>query len=124
MRVGEGIELRWESMCAGIAHQPAWLERGPRDLLEEARRFDGPAPPRIFLAGCGDSHYAGLGARLAFERGIPPQALPSLELSRCELELAPAGSWAICVSNSGKVVRTVETAANARERSLPTIGVT
>jgi glucosamine--fructose-6-phosphate aminotransferase (isomerizing) len=127
MRVGEGIELRWENMRAGIEQQPAWLEHGPRELLEEARRsVEGPAPPRIFLTGCGDSHYAGLGARLAFERwsGIPTQALPSLELSRYELELAPAGSWSVCVSNSGKVVRTVEAAENARDRGLRSIGVT
>jgi glutamine---fructose-6-phosphate transaminase (isomerizing) len=127
MRVGEGIELRWESMLAGIRQQPAWLERGPRQLLDEARRLiEGPSPPRIYLAGCGDSHYAGLAARLAFERwsGIPTQALPSLELSRYELELAPAGAWVVCVSNSGKVVRTVEAAANGRARGLLAIGVT
>ena len=127
MRVGEGIELRWDNMRAGIDQQPAWLAHGPRELLEEARRsIDGLPPPRIFLTGCGDSHYAGLATRLAFERwsGIPTQALPSLELSRYELELAQAGSWAICVSNSGKVVRTVEAAANARQRGLHAIGVT
>lgn len=127
MRTGQGIELRWESMQAGIAMQAAWLAHGPRDLLDEARRLlDGPPPPRIYLAGCGDSHYAGLAARLAFERwsGIPTQALPALELSRYELELAPAGAWAICVSNSGKVVRTVEAAAEARRRGLRSIGVT
>jgi glucosamine--fructose-6-phosphate aminotransferase (isomerizing) len=127
MRVGDGIELRWESMLAGIRQQPEWLEQGPRTLLEDSRRLlAGPAPPRIYLAGCGDSHYAGLAARLAFERwsGIPTQALPSLELSRYELELAPAGSWAICVSNSGKVVRTVEAAVNAQARDLLAIAVT
>jgi glutamine---fructose-6-phosphate transaminase (isomerizing) len=127
MRVGDGIELRWENMLAGIREQPAWLEHGPGELVEEARRLiGGPPPPRIYLAGCGDSHYAGLAARLAFERwsGIPTQALPSLELSRYELELAPAGAWAVCVSNSGKVVRTVEAAANARARGLVVIGVT
>ena len=114
-------------MLAGIRMQADWLRNGPAELLEEARRLlDGPAPPRIYLTGCGDSHYAGLATRLAFERwsGIPTQAVESLELSRYELELAPAGSWAICVSNSGKVVRTVEAAAEARQRGLRAIGVT
>jgi glutamine---fructose-6-phosphate transaminase (isomerizing) len=127
MRVGEGIELHWESMLAGIRQQPVWLEQGPRALLGDSQRLlAGPAPPRIYLAGCGDSHYAGLAARLAFERwsGIPTQALPSLELSRYQLELAPAGSWAVCVSNSGKVERTVEAAANARARGLLAIAIT
>jgi glutamine---fructose-6-phosphate transaminase (isomerizing) len=127
MRVGDGIELSWESMLTGIRRQPEWLEHGPRELLDESRRLlAGPAPPRIYLTGCGDSHYAGLAARLAFERwsGIPTQALPSLELSRYELELAPAKSWVVCVSNSGRVVRTVEAAANARARGLLAIAVT
>jgi glucosamine--fructose-6-phosphate aminotransferase (isomerizing) len=107
--------------------QAEWLAHGPQELLEEARTLlDGPPPTRIYLAGCGDSHYAGLAARLAFERwsGIPTQALPALELSRYVLELAPAGAWAICVSNSGKVVRTIEAAEAARARGLVSVGVT
>ena len=126
MKTGHGIDLRWEAMLRGIQMQADWLRTGPAELLEQSRASLQEPPPRIYLTGCGDSHYAGLAVRQAFERwsGIPTQALPSLELSRYELELAPAGSWAICVSNSGKVVRTVEAAANARERGLLAIGVT
>jgi glutamine---fructose-6-phosphate transaminase (isomerizing) len=127
MRTGEGIELRWENMLGGIRQQAEWLEHAPRQLLDDARAaLGGPAPPRVYLTGCGDSHYAGLAARQAFESwtGIPTQALPSLEASRYELEAAPAGAWAICVSNSGQVVRTVEAAAVARERGLVAVGVT
>jgi glutamine---fructose-6-phosphate transaminase (isomerizing) len=127
MRVDENIELRWENMLAGIRQQPEWLATGPRELLERSRELiEGPAPPRVYLAGCGDSHYAGLAVRHAFERWsrIPTQALPALELSRYELEFAPPGSWAVCVSNSGKVVRTVEAATAARARGLRAIGVT
>src|SRR6266542_2945297 len=127
MRVDEGIELRWENMLAGIRQQADWLARGPRELLAEARTaLTGRAPSRVYLAGCGDSHYAGLAARHAFEEwsGIPTQALPSLELSRYELDFASRGAWAVCVSNSGKVVRTVEAAAGARRRGLLAVGVT
>src|SRR4051812_36002988 len=127
MRVDEHIQLRWENMLSGIRQQPDWLTHGPRELLEHARELiDGPAPPRVYLTGCGDSHYAGLAARHAFEAwsGIATQALPALELARYDVEFAPAGSWAICVSNSGKVVRTVEAAATARARGLRAIGVT
>ena len=127
MRAGEGIDLRWENMLAGIRLQAEWLRHGPRELLEQAREVvGGPAPPRVYLAGCGDSHYAGLAARHAFERwsGIATRALPSLELSRYELDFAPAGAWAVCVSNSGRVVRTVEAAEAAREHGLVPIGVT
>jgi glucosamine--fructose-6-phosphate aminotransferase (isomerizing) len=127
MRVGEGIELEWANMLAGIHQQAEWLAHGPRELYTEARvALTGEAPPRVYLAGCGDSHYAGLAARQAFElwSGIPTQALPALELSRYELEFAPRGAWAVCVSNSGKVTRTVEAASRARERGLVAVGVT
>ncbi len=127
MRVDENIELRWGNMLAGIRQQPGWLEHGPHELLAQARALlTGPPPPAIYLTGCGDSHYAGLATRHAFEAwsGIPTQALPALELSRYDVTFAPEGSWAVCVSNSGKVVRTVEAAAAARERGLLTIGVT
>jgi glucosamine--fructose-6-phosphate aminotransferase (isomerizing) len=127
MRVDENIELRWENMLAGIRHQPGWLASGPRELLERARELvEGPAPARVYLTGCGDSHYAGLAVRQAFERwsGIPTQALPALELSRYDVEFAPPGSWVVCVSNSGKVVRTVEAATAACARGLRAIAVT
>jgi glucosamine--fructose-6-phosphate aminotransferase (isomerizing) len=126
VRVDESIELRWENMLAGIRQQADWLRTGPRELWVETAALPGDPPPRVYLAGCGDSHYAGLAAQLAFERwsGIPTQALPALELSRYEVEHAPAGSWAVCVSNSGKVVRTVEAATRARERGLRAFAVT
>lgn len=126
MRVDESIELRWENMLAGIRQQSDWLRTGPRELWAETAALPGAAPPRVYLTGCGDSHYAGLAARQAFERwsGIPTPALPALELSRYEVEHAPAGSWVVCVSNSGKVVRTVEAATRARDNGLRAIGVT
>jgi glutamine---fructose-6-phosphate transaminase (isomerizing) len=126
VRVDEHIELRWENMLAGIRQQADWLRRGPRELWAAASALGEEAPPRVYLVGCGDSHYAGVSARHAFERwsGIPTQALPSLEFARYEVEGAPSGSWAVCVSNSGKVTRTVEAAARARERGLFAVGVT
>jgi glucosamine 6-phosphate synthetase-like amidotransferase/phosphosugar isomerase protein len=127
MRVDENIELRWENMLAGIRQQSEWLLHGPRELLAEARALiAGQAPPAIYLTGCGDSHYAGLATRHAFEAwsGIPTQALPALELARYDVEFAPPGSWVVCVSNSGKVIRTVEAAAAARDRGLRAIAVT
>jgi fructoselysine-6-P-deglycase FrlB-like protein len=79
MRVGENLTLRWESMLGGIRQQAEWLAGSPRELLAQARAaLAGPAPRRIYLAGCGDSHYAGLASRYAFESwsGVPTRALP------------------------------------------------
>lgn len=113
-------------MLAGVRQQAEWLRHGPREIWAEASKLGAAKPPRVYLAGCGDSHYAGVAARHAFEAwsGIPTQALPSLEFSRYEVEHAPPGSWVVCVSNSGKVTRTVEAATRARERGLFAVAVT
>jgi glucosamine--fructose-6-phosphate aminotransferase (isomerizing) len=127
MRVGRGVELKWENMRRGIDSQAGWLRSGPYDLYEQARmRLPSRAPSRIFLVGCGDSHYCGLAARLAFEAwsGVSTEALEALEFSRYAGHYAPAGSWVVCVSNSGRVARTVECALLARSRDLTPLAVT
>lgn len=127
MRVDRNMELKWENMLKGIAAQVGWLRTGPTAQLEKARALlDYPPPTRIFLVGCGDSHYCGLATRLAFERwtGIATEALEALEFSRYAVDHAPSGSWVICVSNSGRVARTVEAALFARRRGLLPVALT
>ncbi|TMD90897.1 MAG: SIS domain-containing protein [Chloroflexi bacterium] len=127
MRVDRNVELKWENMLKGIAAQVGWLRSGPAAQFEKARLELPQEPPsRIYLIGCGDSHYCGLATRLAFERwtGIPTEALESLEFSRYAVDHAPAGSWAVCVSNSGRVTRTVEAAMFARRRGIVPIALT
>jgi glutamine---fructose-6-phosphate transaminase (isomerizing) len=126
MRVDRDVALKWENMYRGIYAQPAWLEQGPAELYQAACQALTEAPPRIYLVGCGDSYFVGLAARLAFERwaGIPTEALEALEFSRYALETAPKGAWVVCVSNSGRVTRTVECALFARQHGLFPIGVT
>ena len=126
MRVDRDVELKWENMYRGIHGQVDWLRHGPAELLENARQVLTTVPPRIYLVGCGDSHYVGLATRLAFERwtGIPTEALESLEFSRYAVDFAPPGSWVICVSNSGRVARTVECALYAQQHGLYPIAIT
>jgi glucosamine--fructose-6-phosphate aminotransferase (isomerizing) len=113
-------------MYRGIHAQVDWLRTGPAELFASARQSLTTVPPRIYLVGCGDSHYVGLATRLAFERwsGIATEALESLEFSRYAIESAPAGSWVVCVSNSGRVARTVECAIYAKQHDLFPIAVT
>jgi glucosamine--fructose-6-phosphate aminotransferase (isomerizing) len=126
MRVDRNVELKWENMYRGIHAQVEWLQHGPAELFARARRTLTTVPSRIYLVGCGDSHYAGLATRLAFERwtGIPTEPLESLEFSRYAVDFAPPGSWVVCVSNSGRVARTVECALFARQRGLYPIAIT
>ncbi len=126
MRVDRNVELKWENMYRGIHAQVAWLSQATEELLVSARQMLTTAPPRIYLVGCGDSHYVGLATRLAFERwtGIPTEALESLEFSRYVVDYAPAGSWVVCVSNSGRVARTRECALFAKQHGLYPVAIT
>src|SRR5947209_19263442 len=121
------LELKWEHMLAGITAQPAYLGgHAAAQLHAVASELPLSRPSRVYLVGCGDSHYAGLATRFAFERwsGIPTEALESLEFSRYAIESAPADALVVAVSNSGRVVRTVECARLARERGISSIGLT
>jgi glucosamine--fructose-6-phosphate aminotransferase (isomerizing) len=126
MRVDRDVELKWENMYRSIFAQVDWLQEGASEIFEHARRELKTVPPRIYLVGCGDSHYVGLATRLAFEKwtGIPTEALESLEFSRYAVNYAPPGSWVVCVSNSGRVARTVECAMYAKEHGLYPIAIT
>lgn len=120
-------DLKWEHMLAGIRSQPAYLLNGAAPALHAATaNLPLRVPSRIYLVGCGDSHYAGLATRFAFEQwsGIPTEALESLEFSRYAVQSAPPDALVVAVSNSGRVVRTVECALVARERGIASIGLT
>jgi glucosamine--fructose-6-phosphate aminotransferase (isomerizing) len=126
MRMDE-MELKWEAMEDGIAAQAGYLRDGAaRQLFSAAHDLPLTRPSRIYLVGCGDSHYAGLATRHAFERwvGIPTEALESLEFSRYALEAAPDDALVVAVSNSGRVARTVECAVFAERRGIPSLAVT
>jgi len=120
-------ELKWDNMLAGIRFQPDYLRGGAAAALHAAAA-DLPlsTPSRVYLVGCGDSHYAGLATRFAFERwsGVPTEALESLEFSRYAVHSAPPDALVIAVSNSGRVVRTVECARVAGERGIASLGLT
>jgi glucosamine--fructose-6-phosphate aminotransferase (isomerizing) len=120
-------ELKWENMLAGITAQPAFLRDGAaRRLHESASNLPIRLPSRIYLVGCGDSHYAGLATRFAFERwsGIPTEALEAFEFARYAVADAPSDALVIGVSNSGRALRTTECTRVARERGIVSIGLT
>ena len=62
-------ELKWDNMLAGIRVQPDYLRGGAAAALHAAAaELPLNTPSRVYLVGCGDSHYAGLATRFAFER--------------------------------------------------------
>lgn len=81
---------------------------------------------KIYLTGCGDSHYAGLAARLAFDKyaRVPTEPAESLEFARYLVEYMPPQSLVVGISNSGEVSRTVETLLKAGRQGAHTVAVT
>jgi glucosamine--fructose-6-phosphate aminotransferase (isomerizing) len=81
-------------------------------------------PERIYLAGCGDSYFAALSARYAFEQfsGLATVAVESLELAR--YTLLPPGSLVIVISSGGEVSATLEAGRAARQAGVDAIGIT
>lgn len=84
---------------------------------------------RIVITGCGDSYYAGLATRHAFESyaGVPTTALPSMEASRylfVSKNLEFTKTLVAGVSVSGEISRTVEAMKRANQRDALTCAIT
>src|SRR5581483_11520472 len=80
----------------------------------------------LYLAGCGDSAFAGAATALAFQKhtGIHAEGVHALEFARYRVRYLPARSAALCISFSGKVGRTIEAAMQARRFGQRVIALT
>lgn len=85
---------------------------------------------RVYLAGCGDSHHAALGAELAFHQlaGVPTQALNAMTFGRYTAGYLPATgpntNLMIGISVSGAVSRTIEAVRMAGLAGATTVALT
>jgi fructoselysine-6-P-deglycase FrlB-like protein/sugar/nucleoside kinase (ribokinase family) len=115
-----GINSPTHSMRDEIAMIPGLIESQLRTLAgplrDLARALDRAAVKNLYLAGCGDSAFAGAASALAFRRhgGIHAEAIEALELARYRIRYLPPASCVVCMSFSGKVGRTIEAARQAR----------
>ncbi len=110
---------------AGLERQGEMLAQVIESVQSQLGNVVGEASPeRIYLAGCGDSYFAALSARYAFEQltGLPTIALEAMELARYTL-LLPA-SLVIVISSSGEVSMTLEAGGVAKQAGVDVIGVT
>jgi glucosamine--fructose-6-phosphate aminotransferase (isomerizing) len=112
-----------------VLKRPAFI-RENLDALDELVRTTLPPEAcqqwtHVLLTGCGDSFYAGLACELAFERwtGLPVDVQPSLLGARYTIPSMTPPAVVFSISHSGRVSRTIETAALARSQGLDTIAV-
>lgn len=80
----------------------------------------------IYVTGCGDSLYAALATRLAFDlhSGCRMEPLEALEFSRYVVKSIPERSAVIGVSAGGNKARTIEAIRRARTAGALTIALT
>jgi ribokinase len=125
-----GIKSPTEIMREEIAMIPelmqAQIQALARPLGELAREMGRARIRNVYLAGCGDSAFAGAAAALAFRKhsGIHAEAVEALELARYRIRYLPQASAVVCLSFSGKVGRTIEVAVQARRFGHRVIAVT
>ncbi len=87
----------------------------------DQKQFD-----NVFTTGCGDSYFAPLATRMAFEKytGIRCEAIQALDLSRYTVDHLPKRSMVIAISAGGDKSRTVEAMRESRLAGATTIAIT
>jgi glucosamine--fructose-6-phosphate aminotransferase (isomerizing) len=109
------------------------LEILPSAFGEQLSALLPPAPARllrrVYLVGCGDSHFASHAAELAFQTlaGVQCQSLSALQFSEyCApgLGLALEPCWVVGISASGGTPAVVKAIEQARSRGVFSIAVT
>jgi glucosamine--fructose-6-phosphate aminotransferase (isomerizing) len=112
--ISTGLSL--DTLSSHVRPQLARLAADPR--VRDARR--------LVFAASGDSLFASMSALPGLRRwsGVLAQPMTSLEFARYEIPLTGPGDVLVAVSNSGNSTRTRETVLLARDRGLPTIGIT
>ena len=112
------------AMIPGLIETQLHALAGP--LSDLASALDRAAVRNLFLAGCGDSAFAGAAAAQAFRKhsGINAEAVEALELARYRIRYLPPASAVACMSFSGKVGRTIEAALQARRFGHRVVAVT
>jgi glucosamine--fructose-6-phosphate aminotransferase (isomerizing) len=80
----------------------------------------------VFTTGCGDSYYAALATRLAFEMysGVRVEPIEALELSRYSVDYLPPNSAVVGVSAGGETSRPLEALRQAQRVGAATIALT
>ena len=113
-----GISSQSELIHGVINHVTPQLDVLSSQLSD--RKID-----NIYITGCGDSYFAALATRLAFEKysGCRIEAIEALEFSRYSVDYLPAKSLVISISSGGDKSRPVEALREAQQKGAFTIAI-
>jgi glucosamine--fructose-6-phosphate aminotransferase (isomerizing) len=118
-----------ETMLASVESQAglirAVLDHVTPQVREIVRQLEPASVAEVVTAGCGDSLYAAIGARLAFEKhsGLRMEPLEALEFSRYTVNHLSRGAIVIGISAGGDKSRTIEAIKEANRNGLRTIAI-
>jgi len=114
-----GLNLQGEKLAKVIEGMQGESVQRQLDFVVDAASIK-----RIYMVGCGDSYFAALSARHAFEQltGLPTVAVESMEFARYTLLLPD--SLVIAISSGGEVSMTLEAARVARRAGVNLVGIT
>ncbi len=126
---GEPNRVSVEDMLYEIANQSVTVTEVAETMSDQLEAWDPQIirdASHVYITGCGDSYFAGIAARLAFQRfgGILVEPVEALEFGRYIAEFIPSKSIVFAISNSGKATRTVEAAIQGREHGAHTVAIT
>ena len=122
-------------MLSNILSTPNAMRKIYNDLNRSTRSAlsheDILGTKRMLITGCGDSYYAGIASKFAFEHfaGLSPIVAPALETSRYLLLRSSIGNYpfnplVLATSVSGEIARTVEVIKHAKQVNALTCAVT
>src|SRR2546422_736236 len=116
--IAAALDLRALVRNFAQATGPAWAVAIPADRARRIRR--------LVISGCGDSMFAAVGARLAFERfgGVPCEPMDALECGRYGAARFGPDVAVLGISNSGTTSRVLESVALAARTGAFTLALT
>lgn len=126
---GEAIPVTIDDMLHEIASQSRVIAMVMDKIKPQLEAMDQKLfaeIQHIYITGCGDSYFAGLAARFAFEKftRVVTEPLEALEFGRYVAEFMPENSLVLGISNSGKAARAVEAIINGNVNGATTIAIT
>jgi len=102
------------------------LSSGGDDMDRLSASLSEAGVEHLYIVGCGDSYFAGIGAALAFHKhaGLDTHAVHAMEMARYRVRYLPPASAVLAISYSGRVGRTIEAAMQARSLGHRVIALT
>ena len=126
---GEAIPVTIDDMLHEIASQSRVISMVMDKIQPQLETMDQSLFARvqhIYITGCGDSYFAGLATRFAFEKftHVVTEPLEALEFGRYVAEFIPEHSLVLGISNSGKAAGAIEAIINGNLGGATTIAIT